>query len=214
MAPICRNNIRATRDIAEEGPANSGAPVWMEPQFPTGGPCLLHDFWIYRDFVNALCGLQNGADPREVVADSGGPSSIGTSAAYVINEHGAGQFEGVALSDWVSFQKLQVRLLGSLPVGYRFEFVDVPANEAREGRGAMRRANHGSRVFQLDLACFRPFVSRAPQLERLRFSMDDHAILLDADIGGVAGPARRVFRANMCAIEKPPVLRSILVAFP
>jgi hypothetical protein len=47
----------------------------------------------------------------------------------VINKDRGRQLQGIGLADRVSFEKLQGRLFGVLPIGDVFEGLDIPLNE-------------------------------------------------------------------------------------
>jgi hypothetical protein len=106
----------------------------------------------------------------------------------VIDENRCRQLHGIALADRVSFEKLQGRLFGALPIGDVFEGLDIPLDEVGQGKGTVSGFNERRRVLQVHFPRPSQFLCRRPQLESLRLSMDDDPILLDPDIGCVPNP--------------------------
>jgi hypothetical protein len=70
----------------------------------------------------------------------------------VVHENGSREGKGIAFADLMPLEEFQVGLLGSLPLRDRLEGIDVPANHASQGLGAVLGLDQGRGVFELHLA--------------------------------------------------------------
>jgi hypothetical protein len=180
--------IKKLREFRVRGPPVAPFRLPNEAQLPARGPRFLHDSRLDGKSLDALGRLQHTTNPREIVAGSGWPGTRSPAVPNVINKNRGRQLQGVALADSVSFQKLQRRLFGALPVGDVFERLDIPLDKVGQGRGTVGGFNERSGILQVHFPRPSPFLCRRPQLEGLRLSMDDDPILLDPDIGCVPNP--------------------------
>jgi hypothetical protein len=115
-------------------------------------------------------GAKHAADPRQIIAGRGSSRTLGTPAAYVIDEDGRTQGTCVDLSDGVSFQIFERGLFGAAPRCEGTERVDVPTDQRCDGGAAGGSCVDGGRwIIEGVLPSFCPVFSFGARAESLRF---------------------------------------------
>src|SRR6266853_2591634 len=114
-------------------------------------------------YANACVGLgkhQEALDTfRDLLVGAPAPADLHLSMAHALK---------------TSLQELQVRLLAPLPLGDRFEGLDVPANEIRERRCTLLYAYKRRWILKRDFAVFGPADSCCTERDGLASSDPDH----------------------------------------